>query len=868
MAKDDTRMNLDAEEKGSDAVDKNTASTDKNSSAQNKNTEAKKKNRKSTKQLAEENKKLTKSNKDLEKKIKLLSDRMDLLHIRGTRNSMTFSVLRSKILMFNFAIGITAGKVMNLVNAYGKQERAEKAVTQALRSTGFASGQTTASIIAMSKEIQEATGIGDEFVLQSASLLTTFTQIGGDVFPKAQQAIVDVAAAMYHGNVTGEALKTTTIQIGKALNEPIQGMSALRRVGIQFSAQQVRQITYFRHTNKMAEAQGVILKELNRQFGGMAKTILETTEGKLNALGAAMADMNERFGEAIVTMEILGYSFNDLIDDLTGVVKRTDAMDVSRIVTSFTMATMAVMALQKGLKAADIGLKTMAVTQGAFTTAMKVGTKAIWAQAVASKVLMAGVWGVAITVATVLIQKLMELAGWYNSNKDSILAQESALDKYTKKISEYTKAELEAEKARLKSGQAAKDLTAEIEAQKKKVEELEATTTTQVPRMKKVWDYNKPVGQGRITMEPMTDIKGDPIVDTVTTTAGSKEEIEEANKALADKQAALDSLNLTTEDYIKLVDDKLASALVSEAAAVQKTMDAWNKKTAVLKAYATAKTLVYNEYDKQGNLESSSAEKVRISTDAHRALTTEAHKLKLSVDELIATYPDLAVQIVETTHAEQNRKDMFALTDQVISDITAGQQADIQARLDAGDEAMNRELDAIKQTGEYKMAQKYGNTKRMDALEKKARDKNKTLKEKEFKNNQHLSAANVIIGYLTAVAKDAGKGGMVAAMISAPWAAAAAAAAVGAIYMQKMPAFAKGGDFVTSGPQPILVGDNPGGRERVQITPISSPNIAGPQNGGAINITFSGNVMSDEFIEEQAIPQIKEAIRRGADLGI
>ena len=109
-------------------------------------------------------------------------------------------------------------------------------------------------------------------------------------------------------------------------------------------------------------------------------------------------------------------------------------------------------------------------------------------------------------------------------------------------------------------------------------------------------------------------------------------------------------------------------------------MDAWNKKTAVLKAYATAKTLVYNEYDKQGNLESSSAEKVRISTDAHRALTTEAHKLKLSVDELIATYPDLAVQIVETTHAEQNRKDMFALTDQVISDITAGQQADIQAR--------------------------------------------------------------------------------------------------------------------------------------------------------------------------------------------
>ena len=38
--------------------------------------------------------------------------------------------------------------------------------------------------------------------------------------------------------------------------------------------------------------------------------------------------------------------------------------------------------------------------------------------------------------------------------------------------------------------------------------------------------------------------------------------------------------------------------------------------------------------------------------------------------------------------------------------------------------------------------------------------------------------------------------------------------------------------------------------------------------GSAINVSFTGNVMSDEFLESEAIPKIKEAIRRGADIGV
>ena len=96
---------------------------------------------------------------------------------------------------------------------------------------------------------------------------------------------------------------------------------------------------------------------------------------------------------------------------------------------------------------------------------------------------------------------------------------------------------------------------------------------------------------------------------------------------------------------------------------------------------------------------------------------------------------------------------------------------------------------------------------------------------------------------------------------------AAAAGGTTAALMDKalsqVPQFATGGDFVTSGPQMIMVGDNPSGRERVQVTPLGGdPNINGPQ-GSSINVTISGNVMSKDYVEGELADAIKEATRRG-----
>ena len=105
-------------------------------------------------------------------------------------------------------------------------------------------------------------------------------------------------------------------------------------------------------------------------------------------------------------------------------------------------------------------------------------------------------------------------------------------------------------------------------------------------------------------------------------------------------------------------------------------------------------------------------------------------------------------------------------------------------------------------------------------------------------------------------------GGPIAGAIAGAIAFAAAGALAG-----KVEEFATGGDFVTSGPQLMMVGDNPSGRERVQITPLGGdPNLNGPQGGG-ITLNISGNVMTNEFVESEVIPAIREGIRLGENLG-
>jgi hypothetical protein len=163
--------------------------------------------------------------------------------------------------------------------------------TAVLRSTGGAARITADQIGALATRLSNLDGVDDEVVQSGENLLLTFTNIrngvgrGNDIFNQAAAAALDMTAALNNGQVTQQALSASTIQLGKALNDPIQGMTALRRVGVSFTAAQIQQITTMQQSGNIMGAQRVILAELTKEFGGAAAAAADPAQKATVAWG-------------------------------------------------------------------------------------------------------------------------------------------------------------------------------------------------------------------------------------------------------------------------------------------------------------------------------------------------------------------------------------------------------------------------------------------------------------------------------------------------------------------------------------------------------------------------------------------------------
>jgi len=176
------------------------------------------------------------------------------------------------------------------VSSYKTQMESERKLAAVLETTGHAAGLTIGEMKGLASELQNVTNYGDEATLNSMALLATFKEIKGDVFGDATAAIQDMAAVM------GTDLKGATIQVGKALNNPIAGMSALADAGVSFTEQQKQQIRTMQEAGNIAGAQGLILTELSGEFGGAAKALADPWTQAKNAIG----DVGEMLGSLLL----------------------------------------------------------------------------------------------------------------------------------------------------------------------------------------------------------------------------------------------------------------------------------------------------------------------------------------------------------------------------------------------------------------------------------------------------------------------------------------------------------------------------------------------------------------------------------------
>ncbi len=220
----------------------------------------------------------------------------------GSANRLSSSVKRiGGALLAYFSVRAISNTIGKSIKAFNEQAQALAQVRQGLASTGAVSGKTFEELTRKAQELQSKTLFGDESILKSVtSQLLTFTNITGKNFDRTQQAILDVTSRVYGADAGAESLRSTAIQLGKALNDPVANLGALGRVGIQFTDQQKAQIKVLSKSNRIADAQTIILKELETQYGGSAKAAAKAGTGPFKQLQNQWGDINEEIGKRFV----------------------------------------------------------------------------------------------------------------------------------------------------------------------------------------------------------------------------------------------------------------------------------------------------------------------------------------------------------------------------------------------------------------------------------------------------------------------------------------------------------------------------------------------------------------------------------------
>jgi len=211
-----------------------------------------------------------------------------------------------------FGVALAAGIGLS-IRAAVRQERAEAMLGAILKSTGNAAGLSAKQIKKHAAELQKLTGIGDEAIIEMQTMIATFKGIKGENFKRTTEAVMDMATVMTGGVATAESMRSAAIQLGKALNDPVANMGALSRVGIQFDEQTKKQIKSLTKQGKLFDAQSIILKEVESEFGGVTRAIGETAAGAFMKLKSAVGDAGEKIGTAILK----GTDFKALLEKLT-----------------------------------------------------------------------------------------------------------------------------------------------------------------------------------------------------------------------------------------------------------------------------------------------------------------------------------------------------------------------------------------------------------------------------------------------------------------------------------------------------------------------------------------------------------------------
>lgn len=188
-----------------------------------------------------------------------------------------------------------AGLAMFFSSAVTEAEEAASVMrkTEAvIESTGGVAGVTADHLEGLAGRLSDIAAVDDEVIQSAGNVMLTFKNIKaeGGIFDAAMESALDMSAAL------DIDLQSATMNISKALNDPIEGLGKLARAGVDFTDQQKDQIAMMVYFGDTAGAQRIILDELATQFGGAAEANATASE----KMTVAMDNIKESVGTLLL----------------------------------------------------------------------------------------------------------------------------------------------------------------------------------------------------------------------------------------------------------------------------------------------------------------------------------------------------------------------------------------------------------------------------------------------------------------------------------------------------------------------------------------------------------------------------------------
>lgn len=215
----------------------------------------------------------------------------------GTSLKGIFSGLITTLGMVGIGFGFfqVVGMLNQGIEKAHEFHQAEAQVKAGLESTRYAAGLMYSDLEKSAKTLSANVKFSKTEIVGMQSILLTFPEVTKKSFDPTSQIILDMSTRL------GQDLKSSAIQVGKALQDPERGITALRRVGVNFNDTQTETIKKLVETGQKAKAQALILKELGVEFGGSAKAAFDADP--LAKYNKVIGSMKMQLGESAIIIQ-------------------------------------------------------------------------------------------------------------------------------------------------------------------------------------------------------------------------------------------------------------------------------------------------------------------------------------------------------------------------------------------------------------------------------------------------------------------------------------------------------------------------------------------------------------------------------------